>query len=364
MAIPPTTIAQFECNVSPFQYTHHYWHDGQRVYLNKKVIETAEPHSFKLINSMYSRDKKHIFWMGELVEDVNIESFEAIDPSLARDNKRFYYCGVKILFPQKSQINTALLPQMIKDQFLKIANDVYALKSENGLECYAIPLSSDGDNFRCLEHGVTADSTRVYFQKWGFSYADQESYRYFTHFTPNRTDALSVYSENYISDGEALYFNGSPVPGVDLTSVQFLGELVAGDALGLIVAGQRLESSSCEGFRFFREHSNFAEDKHTIFYVEFNIDDKSWQRLHPLTSDKQSFTPIDTDFSKNHMQVFYRHLPIKLADSQSFRALGFGYAKDKNRVYLGEQILEQYDAASFELVNDSLLRDAHGEYAI
>ena len=59
-----------------------YYKDKNNVYLDKKVIEKANPKTFSKLELGYSKDDKFVFYKAKILENVNPKSFK-------RDNNKF-----------------------------------------------------------------------------------------------------------------------------------------------------------------------------------------------------------------------------------------------------------------------------------
>jgi len=97
------------------------------------------------------------------------------------------------------------------------------------------------------------------------------------------------------------------------------------------------KSPDLKSFKILNE--NFAKDKDTIYYKEYDI----------LEADINSFEILDEEKVDN-------------VDKRTFEDLGGGFGRDKNWIYSGKMKLRNIDRESFEHIGDGYIKDKNGIY--
>lgn len=60
-------------------------------------IKGADPNTFEILNTLYSKDKNYVYFIDEELVDSDTKTFEIINNFYSKDKKNVYYLKYKLL---------------------------------------------------------------------------------------------------------------------------------------------------------------------------------------------------------------------------------------------------------------------------
>lgn len=177
---------------------------GQEYYVVKhsrlRVLNGADPATFRYLNYDYSRDKSSVFYEGVAFPVKDIETFELIDREYARDRVTAYYRQRPI--PGSDGITFAV----IEGGYSKDAKHIFYSglpPGENNLVRTSAVKGARPESFKVLGGGYAVDASQVYY-RGALLTKDVASF--------------ALLDGGYAKTAKHVYFQGKAVKGADAAS--------------------------------------------------------------------------------------------------------------------------------------------------
>ena len=235
----------------------------------------------------------------------------------------------------------------------------------------AIPLmKSDDTKTEVLGHGYSRLGDFIYFEKQRIDQAGKEDFDRFAKFANLKlsqctdVDAASfkALSEEYTKDKNKVYYKWiSPgrfwvveLSQADVNSFEVIGFNLAKDANYVWWYGEPQTGIDPKTVEIV--NGGFVwKDATSVWY----------QRNKISGADATSFRHLDQAFYRDANRIYWSDTPLDGADLDTFRTFGNDspYAADRKSVWKGNTKISGYDAASFQVIHQSVNKDKNGVYA-
>lgn len=214
-----------------------YARDERQVYFNGNVIQAADPSTFEVLESWFSRDINHVYISGEVFTD-NPAHFEILGESLYRDSEHVYWstniisddpASLVVLFSQdyytyiKDSQNVFVNGNVIADadvDTFEVLSSGYARDADQ-VYYFDQVLPADSGTFEVLEIPYSRDSQHVFWMENLISGADPATFK--------------VLNANFecSADSQAAYYQDQPISNFDPASIPADSQVSNCDANGM-----------------------------------------------------------------------------------------------------------------------------------
>lgn len=300
-----------------------YFSDKDGVYYFKNTFDLikiigADPKSFVVIDTHWSKDKVNLFYTDKVVENVDIETFKINDDGIAVDKDNVFFNG-KIL-----NINVDPLTVTSDYGFIKDKSHVYFWDYFGDPQKPDILSIADAQTFQyigecaCVEKSCAnyyKDKNNVYVDDTLIKNSDPVSFQYFGAYDYYGGGMPSLTS--YAKDKNAVYES----------------------------CGEILENADTNTFENMGD--GYARDKKYVWYIAETV----------MGGDVKTIQSLGGGYAKDVSQVYFDGLPLKNADPKTFEVISDTwlddrgnkhidiYGKDKNYVFHLDRIEEGVNPA-------------------
>jgi len=297
--------------IDSMTFEHFFWNyfkDKNTVYFgNGKILTGADPKTFKVLGSIYIKDKNFVwrsYYRDEggtiesvaLIDGADPETFEFLEYGYAKNKNFVYVNGDALLGADADSI------EVLSYRYLKDKNFVYLGKEK--VE------KVDPKTFEIIDSNYTKDKDAVYFR-------DKE----LVGITP---DSFTVFGCGYLKDKLRVFFRNQDLKLIPIT--------------GADVDSFRTMDNKCYGV-----------DKNSVYLASGSREGKtSYVKIEGANPD--TFEIIDMWHAKDFTGVYYKGIQIKGADPATFEAINSIYAKDKDFAYYIEKKIPGADVKTFEVM--------------
>ena len=353
---------------------HSYAKDKNAVYYSGEKIKGANPKTFKIIeDGMYSKDDKNVYAAVDIIKDADPQTFRRIpETNYARDkNTLYYYFGdVKNL----GKINEKNF-KVLDSNLVKNGNEMYYLGEKANIknpEKFE-PLKISDDKY--ILYGK--DDENIYVV------TSDEKYGYFKAIKNADKDTFDVMEKDtrYSKDKNNIYYAGYNVvqlQDVDKDSFVIADEnAFSYDKKNVYYAGRKLNDISSAGFKVTRLVNrpnlpiNFLNDNKNIYKLIAVFDEETGELKSVKTAvvknpkvDSKTFEVFDywENYFRDKTNVYYENELYKIglkkienADRNSFTILNSEFSKDKNNVYYYGNKIKGISPDGFEFVGNEFI---------
>jgi hypothetical protein len=135
-----------------------------------------------------------------------------------------------------------------------------------------------------------------------------------------------------------LYIDGKPMPGIDPTTFNFIGNYIFRD------------KDSAYFFGFYNDIMDCAIKG--VDPIEIELIQYPWSKAGKLLiygkdtlsiPDIETFTPIDSDWGKTKKHLIYQNELVENGDPETFMIISNALAKDKNNTYEYGRVKKVFD---------------------
>ena len=312
-----------------------YSKDDKNVYASGEIIKGADPKTFREFpETSYSRDKNNLYYYyGEdkFLGKIDENKFEFLDDFIIRNGNEIYFYGNKLKLKDAKKFklikNTGIMTISKIIVYGKNDENVYVVTPDDAPE--NIRYSKDKNNIYYLgNYGIVKleDVDRVSFiisEQFPFSY-DRKNVYYAGKKVDGVTSAgLKVIRRpnepiNFINDNKNLY-----------RLVEIFDENNR-ELKSVKVVAVKNPKVDFKTFEIFDEWPNYFHDKNNVYYENklYQIPLKKIEE-----ADRNSFTLLNSEFSKDNKNVYYYGNKIKDLNSEKFEFEGNNFIKDLDIVY-------------------------------
>ena len=329
-----------------------YSKDDKNVYASGEIIKGADPKTFREFpETSYSRDKNNLYYyygedkfLGKIVEN----NFEFLDDFIIRNGNEIYFYGNKLKLKDAKKFklikNTGIMTTSKIIVYGKNDENVYVVTPDDAPGNIRIIENADKDTFEVMENNrYSKDKNNIYYlgnygivkledvdrvsfvisEQFPFSY-DRKNVYYAGKKVDGVTSAgLKVIRRpnepiNFISDNKNLY---------RLVEIFDENNRELKSVKAVAVKNPKVDFKT---FEIFDEWPNYFHDKNNVYYENklYQIPLKKIEE-----ADRNSFTLLNSEFSKDNKNVYYYGNKIKDLNSEKFEFEGNNFIKDLDIVY-------------------------------
>ena len=330
-----------------------YSKDDKNVYASGEIIKGADSKTFREFpETSYSRDKNNLYYYfgdDKFLGKIDENNFEFLNHSIVRNGNEIYFYGKKL------KLKDAKKFKLIKNSHIvftgssiivygKDDENVYVVTPDDAPENIRIIENADKDTFEVMENNrYSKDKNNIYYlgnygivkledvdkasfvisEQFPFSY-DRKNVYYAGKKVDGVTSAgLKVIRRpnepiNFISDNKNLY-----------RLVEIFDENNR-ELKSVKVVAVKNPKVDFKTFEIFDEWPNYFHDKNNVYYENklYQIPLKKIEE-----ADRNSFTLLNSEFSKDNKNVYYYGNKIKDLNSEEFEFLGNNFIKELDIVY-------------------------------
>ena len=297
-----------ECTLN-YGWSDHI-RDKNYVYYRGKIVEGADPETFKCISYNVYSDKNNIYLKNTILKNVKeneIIFFDKWDKGYYIRGNDIYYEAIKL-----DGIN-------INDfQYINPERSFSYIKSTKNVYLYGKKIiGADPKTFKISFEGylISQDKNHVYYNGEKIPGIIPNSFKV---------------DHGYLSDGKIAYYNGEKMDkNINIENIQYLGGSYVTDGINVFYDGKWLESFN-EG-EFLVLSYDYAKGKKEIYYDGEKIDG----------ADYDSFQELEKEYAKDSKNVYLKG-KVMQADVKTFRVLSYNFSRDDKNWYgeNGERILK------------------------
>ena len=329
-----------------------YSKDDKNVYASGEIIKGADPKTFREFpETSYSRDKNNLYYYyGEdkFLGKIDENKFEFLDDFIIRNGNEIYFYGNKLKLKDAKKFklikNTGIMTTSKIIVYGKNDENVYVVTPDDAPENIRIIENADKDTFEVMENNrYSKDKNNIYYlgnygivkledvdrvsfiisEQFPFSY-DRKNVYYAGKKVDGVTSAgLKVIRRpnepiNFINDNKNLY-----------RLVEIFDENNR-ELKSVKVVAVKNPKVDFKTFEIFDEWPNYFHDKNNVYYENklYQIPLKKIEE-----ADRNSFTLLNSEFSKDNKNVYYYGNKIKDLNSEEFEFEGNNFIKDLDIVY-------------------------------
>lgn len=329
-----------------------YSKDDKNVYASGEIIKGADPKTFREFpETSYSRDKNNLYYYyGEdkFLGKIDENKFEFLDDFIIRNGNEIYFYGNKLKLKDAKKFklikNTGIMTTSKIIVYGKNDENVYVVTPDDAPENIRIIENADKDTFEVMENNrYSKDKNNIYYlgnygivkledvdrvsfiisEQFPFSY-DRKNVYYAGKKVDGVTSAgLKVIRRpnepiNFINDNKNLY-----------RLVEIFDENNR-ELKSVKVVAVKNPKVDFKTFEIFDEWPNYFHDKNNVYYENklYQIPLKKIEE-----ADRNSFTLLNSEFSKDNKNVYYYGNKIKDLNSEKFEFEGNNFIKDLDIVY-------------------------------
>lgn len=329
-----------------------YSKDDKNVYASGEIIKGADPKTFREFpETSYSRDKNNLYYYyGEdkFLGKIDENKFEFLDDFIIRNGNEIYFYGNKLKLKDAKKFklikNTGIMTTSKIIVYGKNDENVYVVTPDDAPGNIRIIENADKDTFEVMENNrYSKDKNNIYYlgnygivkledvdrvsfvisEQFPFSY-DRKNVYYAGKKVDGVTSAgLKVIRRpnepiNFISDNKNLY---------RLVEIFDENNRELKSVKAVAVKNPKVDFKT---FEIFDEWPNYFHDKNNVYYENklYQIPLKKIEE-----ADRNSFTLLNSEFSKDNKNVYYYGNKIKDLNSEKFEFEGNNFIKDLDIVY-------------------------------
>ena len=329
-----------------------YSKDDKNVYASGEIIKGADSKTFREFpETSYSRDKNNLYYYfgdDKFLGKIDENNFEFLNHSIVRNGNEIYFYGKKLKLKDAKKFklikNTGIMTTSKIIVYGKNDENVYVVTPDDAPGNIRIIENADKDTFEVMENNrYSKDKNNIYYlgnygivkledvdkvsfiisEQFPFSY-DRKNVYYAGKKVDGVTSAgLKVIRRpnepiNFISDNKNLY---------RLVEIFDENNRELKSVKAVTVKNPKVDFKT---FEIFDEWPNYFHDKNNVYYENklYQIPLKKIEE-----ADRNSFTLLNSEFSKDNKNVYYYGNKIKDLNSEKFEFEGNNFIKDLDIVY-------------------------------
>lgn len=363
-----------------------YYVCDDEIWYERRMLEGADVGSFELLDNGYSKDKEHIFYLNKEVANIDFATFELLKNCYVQDKDAIYCAGFVVEEADRENFKALGYGYAKDDKHVfkgsKIIEGADA-KTFNSVYPYSAGFTDKNRGY--LAFGEKGKDILPLDDFWFFEYGkggekllgNYRRYKDKVYYWDAGGQAVPamilldldvqkivVNSKYYIKDDENVYAdNDFEMKNVDAKSFVDLGIGYGKDKDNIFKGIDILTDVDRETFEVLADKS-FAIDENGVIYQGARIEG----------ADRKTFKVLGFEYSKDDKSVFFQGKKVPKANPREFKVLNRdmqfkqsyysrdAYAQDGVYVFSGEEILENVDAKTFEILGDNLSRDRNYVY--
>ena len=329
-----------------------YSKDDKNVYASGEIIKGADSKTFREFpETSYSRDKNNLYYYfgdDKFLGKIDENNFEFLNHSIVRNGNEIYFYGKKLKLKDAKKFklikNTGIMTTSKIIVYGKNDENVYVVTPDDASENTRIIENADKDTFEVMENNrYSKDKNNIYYlgnygivkledvdrvsfnisEQFPFSYDRKNVYyagKKVDGVTSARLKVIRRPNEpiNFISDNKNLY---------RLVEIFDENNRELKSVKAVAVKNPKVDFKT---FEIFDEWPNYFHDKNNVYYENklYQIPLKKIEE-----ADRNSFTLLNSEFSKDNKNVYYYGNKIKDLNSEKFEFEGNNFIKDLDIVY-------------------------------
>lgn len=287
-----------------------YSKDAKRVYKGLEIVENADPNTFQIRTDQHAEDKNSVFLL-----DQKLKSVKPQKNAVLEDLKGHYYSYGNTIFYKLDSYEK--LVQNVTKSNLKTINAYYAI-ANGGLFYKGMFVAGLAKG----EVIATEDNHTIVTSK-------RKSFSYGQPILKNKKPLLRIYrNTKYTTDGTSLFYEGTPIVGVNLTQIHHSNEHKQYITFtnGMALYGDKLIAVDLDSFEEYK-WLYYAKDKNHVYF--------SGEKTQ---YDTKTFYKYDGGFTSDKNGVYFRNKLIPEADSETFNVF-YRYGFDTNNFYYADKVI-------------------------
>lgn len=269
MEMPGADVGSFELIYDEFSKRQYYAKDSRRVYVYGKVIDGADPKTFKIIGNNLSRDHKAIFRATTLISN-DPDNFR-LEGSLRKDSKFVYHF--------RDTIHGAD-PATFRE--IKMMYGLGVDKNHVFCNKKLMP-DSDPRSFRLVGTLYWKDKTGVFDYRCNKLDIDQ------------RTVITLKKETNFLKDKDHIYADAKIIKEADRASFRVLNSSFAKDKKKIFYEERVIRGADRRTFKVI--DNSYAKDKNNVYYLDKVV----------IGADVDTFKDSLINKTSNHIIYFDKH---------------------------------------------------------
>lgn len=326
---------------------------------DEKKVNDADFKTFIVLNKIYGKDNKNVFYGDGKLENVDFKTFKAVGENIGRDKDNFYWHN------QKVKINLKDFKfYKNKDKIVYFRNngkiyDLKGLDELNGIE--------DVDTFEVLDDEYSRDKYNIYYGGVTLSDVDMDTFQIIM---PNyyAKDKNSVYAGHkkikganpktievlnisYVKDDKIVFSDFSfsnALKNADVKSFEALGQYYGKDKNNVYLMGEKIKKADVKTFQVISEESfkHYSKDKNNVYLETYIIEG----------ADPKTFEIIkeEPSYSKDKKYLYYSGKKIdEIRDNLENMSAGvLDIIKNGNRIYANGNRLDIQNPENFKIIKN------------
>ena len=237
----------------PMDKNHVYMVADDLCYLDNtrsclKIIEGANPDSYRRLNFLFAKDKAHVFYYDKIAPDLDPETFQVINDNFSKDKDGVYL----------HQYNAPLKKLAIHpDDLIPIAQDVirdrasvYIVGGEEGL--INIPFSDSSKIQTFSNRDLLRVEDSVYYRGTSIEGADAETFE--------------IIDGGFFKDKNKVFFWGELIEEADVNTFEIVQYQYGKDKNHVFFESEPIENADPASFRYNESKYRF-EDKNNTYQL-------------------------------------------------------------------------------------------------
>lgn len=322
--------------------------DGEVYYINRK-IEGADAKTFEVFeDDKYAKDKKNIYYGDKVLNEADPKSFKSlskISSGLGKDKNSVYYIGKKI-----AEVNPKNF-KVLKDYIFTDEKNVYLYgEKKEEIDLQTLKFFDDNSSY-------FFDKNNIYFQGDKLENADFESFK--------------IMESNFSKDKNNVYAGNEKIDGADAKTFQVIdtyagfardkNQFYSNDGTVLNVDGKSFQIVK----DYEKDYFMYAKDKNKVYYINF-MDGKDEMVKELKGLNPKNFKVLNPYYTKDDKKVYFSKeyadiQEVQNVDVKSFEVLYFenienkdDFGKDKDKVYLFGLELKDIKPEKFQVVKEPI----------
>ena len=283
---------------------------------DEKKVNDADFKTFIVLNKIYGKDNKNVFYGDGKLENADFKTFKAVGENIGRDKDNFYW------YNQKVKINPKDFKfYKNKDKIVYFRNngkiyDLKGLDELNGIK--------DVDTFEVLDDEYSRDKHNIYYDGVTLSDVDMDTFQI-------------IMQDTYAKDKNKVYYGSRPIREVNPKTVKILSEIYLKDDKSVFTKYGKIENADLDSFEVLGEMHIYAKDNKNV-YLFGEIIKKADPRTFEIISEIAFAT-----YSKDKEKVYISGMEIKGADPKTFEIIKEepSYSKDKKYLYYSGKKIDE-----------------------
>ena len=326
---------------------------------DEKKVNDADFKTFIVLNKIYGKDNKNVFYGDGKLENADFKTFKAVGENIGRDKDNFYW------YNQKVKINPKDFKfYKNKDKIVYFRNngkiyDLEGLDELNGIK--------DVDTFEVLDDEYSKDKHNIYYDGVTLSDVDMDTFQIIM---PNyyAKDKNSVYAGHkkikganpktievlnisYVKDDKIVFSDFSfsnALKNADVKSFEALGQYYGKDKNNVYLMGEKIKKADVKTFQVISEESfkHYSKDKNNVYLETYIIEG----------ADPKTFEIIkeEPSYSKDKKYLYYSEKKIdEIRDNLENMSAGvLDIIKNGNRIYANGNRLDIENPENFKVIKN------------